>query len=190
MNTIRSRVENTSNNRKQARHPAWIQEGMGTLRVEVHKFGMKKWIVMLLLLPLILFGNTPAAVYGEAYEMQEESEQSGTFEPFKRGSYRSPRQGYNPGIGTPARTTPTRPDNAARNPTTPRTTPAPRTGFGGFFGGLFGGLALGTILGSLFNPFSGFSLGFPVLSIISLILWVVVIFAVVRFFRKRRGQFH
>lgn len=161
---------------------------MGTLRVEVQKIGMRKWIAVLLLIPALLLGNTPASVNGESYEMQEENEQTGTFEPYKRGSFRSPRQGYNPGIGTPARTTPTRPDNAARNPAAPRTTPAPRTGFGGFFGGLFGGLALGTILGSLFNPFSGFSLGFPVLSVISLILWAVVIFAAVRLFRKRRKE--
>lgn len=147
---------------------------------------MRTFIAMLLMLPL-LFGNTSATVHSEPYEVQEESGQSGAFEPFKRGgSFRSPRQGYNPGIGTPARTTPTRPDNAARNPATPRTTPAPRTGFGGFFGGLFGGLALGTILGSLLNPFSGYSLGFPVLSLISFVLWIVVIFLGVRFFRKRR----
>ncbi|TMV46229.1 hypothetical protein FE783_26395 [Paenibacillus mesophilus] len=150
---------------------------------------MKKWIMMFVLIPMLMFGNTPAAVYGEEYQSQEETGQPGTFEPFKRGSFRSPRQGYNPGVGTPARTTPARPDNAARTPTTPRTTPAPRTGFGGFFGGLFGGLALGTILGSLFNPFSGFSLGFPVLSIISLVLWAVAIFAVVRLFRKRRNEY-
>lgn len=102
------------------------------------------------------------------------------------GSFRSPPQRYNPGAGTPSRT-PARPDNTVRNPATPgaRPTPAPRTGFGGFFGGLFGGLALGTILGGLFNPFAGFSLGYPFLSIISFVLWIVVLFVLFRLFRKR-----
>lgn len=108
--------------------------------------------------------------------------------PLRRGgSYRSPPRGYNPGAGSPARTTPSRPDNATRNPATPDTRPTPglRTGFGGFFGGLFGGLALGTILGGLFNPFAGFSLGYPILSIMSFVLWAVVLFFLFRLFRSR-----
>ncbi len=90
-------------------------------------------ILVLVLLGTLVFGNSPAEVYSLSYEMQEEVKPSGTVEPFKRGGYRSPRGSYNPGIGSPGRTTPARPDNAVRNPAPPRTTPSPRTGFGGFF---------------------------------------------------------
>lgn len=146
---------------------------------------MRKILVLLMLFPLVI-GISTTEIYGESYEKQGEVEQQGTIEPYKRGGIRSPRRSYNPGIGTPGRTTPTRPDNAARNPAPARTTPAPRTGFGGFLGGMFGGLALGTIMGSLFNPFAGFSLGFPLLSLLSIVLWVIVILAVVRMFRRRK----
>ncbi|RCW42362.1 hypothetical protein [Paenibacillus prosopidis] len=147
---------------------------------------MRKMLVVLLLFPLV-FGILTTEIYGESYEKQGELEQKDTIKPYKRGGIRSPRRSYNPGIGTPGRAAPTRPDDAARNPTPPRTAPAPRAGFGGFFGGMFGGLALGTILGSLFNPFAGFSLGFPLLSLLSFVLWIIVIFVVVRMFRRRKG---
>ncbi|QYR23247.1 hypothetical protein KZ483_10190 [Paenibacillus sp. sptzw28] len=143
---------------------------------------MRKILALLLLVPL-LYGTPTAKVYGESYDKKGETiERKDTIEPYRRGGFRSPRQGYNPGAGAPRRTTP---DNAAR-PAPPRTTPAPRTGFGGFFGGMFGGLAMGAILGSLFNPFAGFSLGAPMLSLISFALWAIVIFAVIRMFRRRR----
>ncbi|AJY75031.1 hypothetical protein [Paenibacillus beijingensis] len=147
---------------------------------------MRKILVLLLLFPL-LFGISTGEIYGESYEKPDQAEQKGTIKPYKRGAIRSPRRSYNPGIGTPGRTTPARGDNAVRNPAAPRTTPAPRTGFGGFFGGLFGGLALGTILGSLFNPFAGFTLGYPLLSLLSAALWIVGIFVVVRMIRRRKG---
>lgn len=145
---------------------------------------MRKILVLLLLFPLV-FGISTAEIYSESYEKPGQIEQNDTIKPYKRGAIRSPRRSYNPGIGTPGRA-PARPDNAVRNPAPPRTTPAPRTGFGGFFGGLFGGLAMGTILGSLFNPFSGFSLGYPLLSLLSVVLWIVVIFVVVRMIRRRK----
>ncbi|RKN84408.1 hypothetical protein [Paenibacillus ginsengarvi] len=152
---------------------------------------MNKTIVFLLLIPLLMPGITPAAALEQSYEAQEpSSENADTVRPYKRGgSYRSPRQGYNPGIGTPARTTPATPNNTVRNPAAPKATPGTRTGFGGFFGGLFGGLALGTILGSLFNPFSGFSLGVPFLSIVSMLLWLLVIVFVVRLFRRKNNNY-
>ncbi|MFD1957574.1 hypothetical protein ACFSL6_26240 [Paenibacillus thailandensis] len=144
---------------------------------------MRKLLVLLLLIPL-LFGLSATDIYGEPYANKGQEEQQDTIKPYKRGAIRSPRRSYNPGI-TPA--TPARRDNTVRNPAPPRATPTPRTGFGGFLGGMFGGLALGTILGSLFNPFAGFSLGFPLLSLLSLALWIIVIFAVVRLFRKRKN---
>jgi hypothetical protein len=147
---------------------------------------MRNILVLLLLFPLV-FGISATEIYGMSYEKQGEVEQNGTIKPYKRGGIRSPRRSYNPGIGTPGRTTPARRDDAVRNTTPARTAPAPRTGFGRFFGGIFGGLALGTILGSLFNPFAGYSLGFPLLSLLSLALWAIVIFAVVRMFRRRKG---
>lgn len=152
------------------------------MRVKVRKLSF-----LLVLCTLVFGGVSSATVYGESYDIQRESEQPGTVQPYKRGGYRSPTRTYNPGATNPTRTTPNRPDNAARTPAPARTTPAPRTGFGGFFGGLFGGLAFGAILGSLFNPFAGFSMGVPFLSLLSLLLWVVVIFAVVRMIRRRKG---
>ncbi|MFC3769025.1 hypothetical protein [Paenibacillus sp. GCM10012303] len=147
---------------------------------------MRKFLMGMLLCMLAVGGMSSVTVIGEAYEIERESEQPGTVQPYKRGGYRSPTRTYNPGATNPARTTPNRPDQATRNPAPARTTPAPRTGFGGFFGGLFGGLALGAILGSLFNPFAGFSMGAPFLSLLSFLLWGVVIYAVVRMFRRRR----
>ncbi len=148
---------------------------------------MKKVLILLLLFPLFFgISTADAQRYAESFEIQGETDQSGTIEPFRRGGYRSPSRSYNPGVGNPGRTTPTRPDNAVRNPT--RMTPAPRTGFGGFFGGLFGGLALGTILGSLFNPFAGFSLGSPFLSLLSFALWIILIIVVVRMVRRSRHK--
>jgi hypothetical protein len=148
--------------------------------VEVFNKSMRK-IFLLILLFLLIFENSTTQIYGESFDMQGQAEQSGDIEPFKRGGYRSPTRSYNPGVTNPGRTTPARPGNAVRNPT------PPRTGFGGFFGGLFGGLALGAILGSLFNPFAGFSLGFPLLSLLSFALWLIVIFVVVRIIRRRKG---
>ncbi|PYI51389.1 hypothetical protein [Paenibacillus flagellatus] len=150
-----------------------------------------KRLLTALLAATLLFGCSTPIVRGETADaVQEEGDESGTLHPLKRGSYRSPPRTYNPGAGAGTgnvnRTTPARPDNAARTPTAPRTTPAPRTGFGGFLGGMFGGLALGTILGSLFNPFAGFSLGFPVLSLFSFVIWIAVILVIVRLFRRRR----
>jgi hypothetical protein len=150
---------------------------------------MRKILVLLLLFPLVI-DISSAGAYAQPNDTKGQAEQiqpeQNTVQPFRRGAIRSPRRTYNPGV-TPGRTAPARPDTAARNPAGPRTTPAPRTGFGGFFGGLFGGLALGTILGSLFNPFAGFTLGYPLLSLLSAVLWIVVIFVVVRMFRRRRG---
>ncbi|WP_274651143.1 hypothetical protein [Paenibacillus humicola] len=150
---------------------------------------MRIILVLILLFPLAIGISTAQTSAGpnpaQSYEKQRAVEQKNTIEPFRRGAIRSPRRSYNPGIG-PGRTAPARPDNAARNPAAPRTTPAPRTGFGGFFGGIFGGLALGTILGSLFNPFAGFSLGFPLLSLLSFALWLIVIVAIFRMFRRKK----
>ena len=139
---------------------------------------MKKVLVLLLVFPLV-FEFLTTEIYGEPYVNKVQEEQKDTIKAYKRGAFRSPRRSYNPGIGNPGRTAP---DNTVRNPAQPRVTPTPRTGFGG----LFGGLALGTILGSLFNPFAGFSFGFPLLSLLSLALWVIIIFAVVRLFRRRK----
>ncbi|MBN2983714.1 MULTISPECIES: hypothetical protein [Cohnella] len=151
---------------------------------------MRKLLVALMAMTL-MSGLSAGVGYGEAHVLRHGSEltdsaiSDSTIQPYRRGgSFRSPRTGYNPGVGNPRRTTP---DNATRNPPRTGTTPAPapRTGFGGFFGGLFGGLALGTILGGLFNPFAGFSLGAPFLSLISIALWIAVIYFVVRLFRRR-----
>lgn len=142
---------------------------------------MRNLLVVILLFPLV-FANLPEYVYAQPQEyIQDQTDNSATFEPYKRGGFRSPRQGYNPGVRNPVRTTPDRPDNAVRTPPT-RATPAPRMGLGG----LFGGLALGTIIGSLFNPFAGFSYGIPFLSLLSLALWLVLILAVVRLYRRRK----
>jgi len=139
-----------------------------------------KTILALFLSFALIFGATSPQVYGEPHPIQGDIEQTDTVELYKRGGYRSPKRSYNPGIQNPARTTPGTPGGAYRNPATPR------TGFGRFFGGLFGGLALGSIIGSLFNPFAGFSLGVPFLSLLSLVFWVVVIWIVVRLFRRRK----
>ncbi|GAK39130.1 hypothetical protein PUW24_22115 [Paenibacillus urinalis] len=148
---------------------------------------MKKW--MLVLLICILMNGFSIAEISATPDPPEESnrmEQRSNIEPFRRGGFRSPRRSYNPGIRNPNRTNQGRQDNNVNNPSQPRTTPA-RGGFGGL-GGLFGGLALGTIIGSLFNPFAGFSLGAPVLSLLSFALWIIVIVAVVRMFRNRRKK--
>jgi predicted lipid-binding transport protein (Tim44 family) len=164
---------------------------MGTLQSGGAYKRMNKTIMLLLLIPLLMPGIAPAATLEQSYETQEQSDvNADTVRPYKRGgSYRSPRQGYNPGIGTPARTPPVAPNPTVRKPSPPKATPGTRTGFGGFFGGLFGGLALGTILGSLFNPFSGFSLGVPFLSIVSMLLWLLVIVFVVRLFRRKNNNY-
>jgi hypothetical protein len=147
---------------------------------------MRRILLLLFLFPL-LFGNSTAVVYAQAYEMHGETDQSNTIEPFIRGGYRSPSRSYNPGVGNPARSSPGRSDNVG-NPANPRTTPSTRTGFGGFLGGMFGGLALGTILGSIFNPFAGFSLGSPLLSLLSFALWIVIILVVVRIIRRSKSK--
>lgn len=144
-------------------------------------------MLTLLLLFAISFGIPAVVASGESNEFDRETERTDTIEPFKRGGYRSAPGTYRPGIRNPANTAPGGANTGVRNPATPgKTTPAPRTGYGGFFGGMFGGLALGTILGSLFNPFAGFSLGAPILSLLSLLLYAAVIFAVFRFIRKRK----
>lgn len=150
----------------------------GTLQKEVHM--MRKLLILLLVFPLV-FGCSTAEVFGEPNVNHSQEEQDDTIHSYRRGGFRSPRRSYNPGIGTPGRTT-RRPDQNVRNPGQPRTTPTPRTGFGG----LFGGLALGTILGSLVNPFAGFSLGFPLLSLLSIGLWIIIIYAIIRLFRRRK----
>ncbi|MFK7693264.1 hypothetical protein [Paenibacillus sp. HJGM_3] len=144
---------------------------------------MKRMILLLLLVFPLMLGHANAPVYAEPYETYGDDEQTNTIQPYKRGGYRSPSRSYNPGVGTPTRTTPTRPDTAR----TPVTT-TPRTGFGGFWGGMFGGLAFGTILGSLFNPMAGFTLGTPILSLLSIAIWVVLIVVVVRFIRRARNK--
>jgi len=136
---------------------------------------------LILLLPLLL-GASSEPINDVSYEMQGEFEQLDDVEIYKRGGYISPRKSYNPRLENPSRTTPGRPVNTIRNPANSR------TGFGGFFGGLFGGLALGTIFGSLFNPFAGFSLGVPFLSLLSLVFWFFIIFAIVRIFRRRKNM--
>lgn len=145
---------------------------------------MKTMLALILLLPLI-FGAAAQSAASEPLGLHSAAvtapPEDGAVVPLRRGGYRSPRRGYNPGARNPGATTPARPANPART-TNPGTTPAPRTG--GFFGGLFGGLALGTIIGSLFNPFAGFSLGFPLLSLLSLGLWIVAIILIVRLFRR------
>ncbi|MCM3781350.1 hypothetical protein M3231_00030 [Neobacillus mesonae] len=146
---------------------------------------MKTLLVLLLMFPM-LFELSTAELYSEPYVNKGQEEQEDSIKTYRRGSFRSPRRSYNPGIGSPNRTNPTRQDQNVRNPNQPRTTPATRTGFGGFFGGMFGGLALGTILGSLFNPFAGFSHGVPFLSLLSLVFWIIIIYAVVRLFRRRK----
>ncbi|NBD23047.1 hypothetical protein [Paenibacillus glycinis] len=118
-------------------------------------------------------------------EKQRKIEQKNTVQAYRRGAIRSPRRSFNPGVG-PGRTAPSRQDQGGRNPAAARTSPAQRTGFGGFFGGLFGGLALGTIFSSLFNPFAGFSLGSPLLSLLSIVLWLIVIISLFRMFRSRK----
>ena len=151
---------------------------------------MRKWTIVLLIF-IIINGFSIAEINAtpdppEEYNQMEQSG-TGTIEPFRRGGFRSPRRTYNPGTRNPNRTNQGRQDNNVNNPSQPRTTPARGTGFGGF-GGLFGGLALGTIIGSLFNPFAGFSLGAPVLSLLSWALWIIVIVAVVRMFRNRKKK--
>ncbi|MEF3303303.1 hypothetical protein [Paenibacillus sp. GYB003] len=148
---------------------------------------MRKILMLMLLFAIAFaFGTPSAVVRGETIEAEREAEQSATIEPYKRGGYRSAPGTYRPGIRNPATTTPGT-NTGVRNPAAPRTTtPAPRTGLGGFFGGMFGGLALGAIIGSLFNPFAGFSMGAPFLSLLSIVLYAVVIFVVVRLFRRRK----
>ncbi|WP_090643577.1 hypothetical protein [Paenibacillus sp. UNC496MF] len=153
---------------------------------------MRKTLAFILLFSWVL-GVSSLPAHGSSFEKpsydtrignQKEIERNYTVQPYRRGAIRSPRQSYNPGVG-PGRTSP-RQDQNVRNPAAPRTSPAQRTGFGGIFGGLFGGLALGTIVGSLFNPFAGFSLGSPLLSLLSIGLWLIVILAIFRMFRSRK----
>lgn len=141
---------------------------------------MRNLLIVILLFPFVI-ANLSEHIYAQPQHIQDQADNSGTVEPFKRGGYRSPRRGYNPGVTNPVRTTPARPDNAVRTPPQ-KATPAPRMGLGG----LFGGLALGAIIGSLFNPFAGFSYGLPFLSLLSLALWAVLIFVVVRLYRRRQ----
>lgn len=147
---------------------------------------MKIYISILLSWNLLFggFGGMAFPVNAQTSVIQEDGETANNIEPYGR-SYRSPRRSYNPGFNAPNRTTPARPGNMTRDPryqTPPRTTPTtPR------WGGFFGGLALGTIIGSLFNPFAGINLGFPILSILSIVLWVIGIMMVLRFIRKVRG---
>jgi uncharacterized membrane protein len=91
------------------------------------------------------------------------------------GSFRSPRSGFTPGYG-----------NGRTGRAPGATTPAPpRSRFGGFMGGLFGGLVAGSLFSSLFNPL-GFGGGG--ISILGLLFWGVIIYLVVRFFRRRSGN--
>ena len=122
----------------------------------------------------------------QSVEKQRKIEPNNTVQAYRRGAIRSPRRSFNPGVGS-GRAAPSRQEQGGgRNPAASRTSPAQRTGFGGFFGGLFGGLALSTIFNSLFNPFAGFSLGSPLLSLLSIVLWVIVILALFRMFRSRK----
>lgn len=141
---------------------------------------MRKTLVIFLIFSLI-FEFLTVEIYGEPYVNKVQEEQKDTIKAKKRGAFRSPRRSYNPGIEAPGRTTPPRQDKTVRNPAKPKA-PTPRTGFRG----MLGGFTLGTILGYLFNPFAGFSLGFPLLSLLSLALWFIIILAVVRLFRRRK----
>lgn len=152
---------------------------------------MKKCMFLALLLCLGFAYGDPGPVHAQTPAIQQdEPDGNNPVEPYG-GRYRSPRRSYNPGITDPNRAAPARrpdavtPDPRYQTPQRPGTPAAPaRPGWGSFFGGL----ALGTILGSLFNPFAGFHLGFPLLSFISLGLWVLAIWLIYRTIRRMRGS--
>ncbi|RED59253.1 hypothetical protein [Cohnella lupini] len=90
-----------------------------------------------------------------------------------RGSFRSPRSGYNGGI---------RNQRPGTNNPVARTPAASTNRFGGFFGGVLAG----TFLGGLLNPF-GFG-GTGGFSFFGLVFWGIILYLVIRFLRNRFGS--
>ncbi|CAG7657273.1 hypothetical protein ACFQI7_22420 [Paenibacillus allorhizosphaerae] len=118
---------------------------------------------------------------------------------YQEAAYRSGRRPYTGGRTSPAPGAGARTGTPAGNVrTTPGTNPAnPATGYpnrGTGLGGLFGGFAAGALLGSLFNPFGLFGGGGygtaygGGMSFLSLIFWGVVIYFVIRLFRRARDN--
>lgn len=116
---------------------------------------------------------------------------------YREAAYRSGRRTYTGGrtapgagarTGTPAGNVRTAPGTGPANPAAPY----PNRGTG--LGGLFGGFAAGALLGSLFNPFGLFGgAGYGTaygggMSFLSLIVWGVVIYFVIRLFRRARHK--
>jgi hypothetical protein len=149
---------------------------------------MKKYIFTLIL-GIILCINT-AKVFAEdinvpSTQVQDQNKAQAEFNELGRGSYRSPGGSFSGGNRGGYRTGPRSPSsNVTRNPRTQPAQPAPASRWGGL-GGLLGGFAAGAIIGHFLNPFGGFGgYGGGGFSIISLLIWAVIIYAGFKLFQK------
>jgi hypothetical protein len=152
---------------------------------------MKKCLCFLTLI-LCINMSTVLANDSMGSTVQKQEQNKDQIEPFSRGSYRSPsgsfsggnrsgvpRSGYTTGPRAPS-------SNVTRNP---RTQPGQQTNPTSRWGGFFGGLAAGAIIGHLLNPFGGFGNGGGGgLSLISILFWVVIIYAGYKLFQKFREK--
>jgi predicted lipid-binding transport protein (Tim44 family) len=149
---------------------------------------MKKYFFTLIL-SLILCINmatVSAEVINESStKVMDQNKAQPEFNELGRGSYRSPggsfsggnRGGISPGTGAGYRTGPRSPSSdVARNPRNQPAQPGQASRWG-CLGGLFGGFAAGALIGHFLNPFGGFG-GYDggVFSIISLLIWAVIIY--------------
>ena len=123
----------------------------------------------------------------QSVEKQRKIEPNNTVQAYRRGAIRSPRRSFNPESAPAARRHPGRNKEAAAIRRLQERHPPSGPDSADFSAAYSGGLALSTIFNSLFNPFAGFSLGSPLLSLLSIVLWVILILALFRRFRAGRN---
>jgi predicted lipid-binding transport protein (Tim44 family) len=149
---------------------------------------MMKFLIAIIM-GTFLYANLTMAVYAEEVQKStiQNQDDEAQFEALRRGSYRSPSgsftggnrtggDGYSSGPRAPS-------SDVARNP---RVQPAPQTP-GSRWGGFLGGAAAGALIGHFLNPFGGFGyggLGGGGFSLISVLIWAVIIYLGYKFFQK------
>jgi predicted lipid-binding transport protein (Tim44 family) len=145
---------------------------------------MIKYLITLII-GACLYANLTTAVYAEVNQKStiQNQEDQAQFEALRRGSYRSPAGsftggnrtggGYNTGPRAPS-------SNVARNPRVQPAPQAPANRWGGFLGGA----VAGALIGHFLNPFGGFGYGGGGFSLISLLIWAVIIYLGYKFFQK------
>jgi predicted lipid-binding transport protein (Tim44 family) len=154
---------------------------------------MKKYFFTVILSIILCINMATASaeyINESSTKVMDQNKAQPEFNELGRGSYRSPSGSFSGGNRGGYRTGPRSPSsNISRNPRTQPAQPAPASRWGGL-GGLLGGFAAGAIIGNLLNPFGGFGgHGGGGFSIISLLIWGVIIYAGFKLFQRYRRKY-